>query len=404
MTNIRNRVTVLIAGVVIQLCIGIYYIWSVFQEPVMVYLDMTSGQASATFYTMIVMNVAGNMLGGRLYDKKGAHMTIFLGGMLFTLGIFLSSFVSRELPWLIYVTYGTIAGFGSGIVYTTNISCSQKWWIDKKGLASGIIVSAFGASTIIFAPIVNTFIVNYGVSVTFRLLAAIFAVTFMALGVLIKDPLNSQKKNMTEKMPKLEAQKQYTPKETLKSKEYYLILICLMLLPPTYYILNPLFKTLGEARGLSKTFAVGGIMFTGIASAAGRFIAAKLSDYIGSKNVIRVLYLIMMVSVILIIFAQGYWFTVVTLFIALAYGGCAGITPVLTVDYFGTKNIGAIFGLMMIAIMLSGLISPIIANAVSFNGTPSEWTFIIPAIACVVGLIVASVLKDPGTRQSRRLE
>ncbi|MEG1158628.1 MAG: MFS transporter, partial [Christensenellaceae bacterium] len=128
MNKKTNRALPLIAGSMIQLCIGIIYIWSIFQAPVMEYYGWSSADASVTFSVMLATFVLGIILGGRLNDKIGPRPVVFLGGILFAAGIFLSSLVPQSMPWLIYVFYGGMAGFGVGAAYTATISCAQKWF------------------------------------------------------------------------------------------------------------------------------------------------------------------------------------------------------------------------------------------------------------------------------------
>ena len=167
----ENKVMPLVSGAIIQLCIGIIYIWSIFQPAVMEYYSWSADNASVTFSIMLATFVLGIVVGGRLNDKKGPRLVVFLGGLMFCAGIFLSSLVPQDMPWLIYLFYGGMAGFGVGAAYTSTISCAQKWFMDKKGFATGVIVCTFGASTVVFTPIVNTLLKNVGVSQTFLTLS-----------------------------------------------------------------------------------------------------------------------------------------------------------------------------------------------------------------------------------------
>ena len=179
----------------------------------------------------------------------------------------------------------------------------------------------------------------------------------------------------------------------LRAKPYYLILFGMILLTPAYFIINPLLKSLGELRNLTEAAALAGVMVTGIASAAGRLIAPWLSDRIGRRNVLFLLYIITLVCVLMLTFAQSYLFIVLIAFIAFAFGGSAGVFPAVTADYFGIKNNGVNYGLVMIGFAISGLLFPAIAKIVSVDGIPSAWTFIIPGAACVIGIIVTAALK-----------
>ncbi|WP_066644615.1 OFA family MFS transporter [Christensenella timonensis] len=396
----QNKFLPLFAGAIIQLCIGIIYIWSIFQPAVMEYYAWSAADASVTFSIMLATFVLGIVLGGRLNDKKGPRPVVFLGGAMFVAGILLSSFVPQNMPWLIYVFYGGMAGFGVGAAYTSTISCAQKWFLDKRGFATGIIVCTFGASTVVFTPIVNTLLKAVGVSQTFLILAVIFAVVILVFGWFVKNPSREYMDAFHVALPDLSRQKQYAPLEMVKTKYYYFIFLSMMLLTPAYFIINPLLKSLGELRNLSEAAALAGVMVTGIASAAGRLVAPWLSDKIGRRNVLFVLYLVTLVCILLLTFAQSYLFIVLIALIAFAFGGSAGVFPAVTADYFGIKNNGVNYGLIMIAFAVSGLLFPAIAKVVTIDGIPTPWTFIIPAAACVVGIIVTALLKNDSAKKA----
>lgn len=397
----ENKVLPLLAGAVIQLCIGIIYIWSIFQPSVMEYYSWSAADASLTFSIMLATFVLGIIIGGRLNDKKGPRLVIFLGGLLFCAGIFLSSLVPQNMPQLIWVFYGGIAGFGVGAAYTTTISCAQKWFMDKKGFATGIIVCTFGASTVLFTPIVNTLLKNVGVSSTFLTLSLIFLAVILIFGWFVKNPSQAYMDKFNTLLPDLSKQKQFTPIEVLKAKPYYFILFGMILLTPAYFIINPLLKSLGELRNLSEGAALAGVMITGIASAAGRLTAPWLSDKIGRRNVLFLLYAITLVCVLMMTFAENYLFIVCIALIAFAFGGSAGVFPAVTADYFGIKNNGVNYGLVMIGFAISGLLFPAIAKVVSVDGIPSALTFVIPAAACVVGILVTFGLKKDSPKKAK---
>ena len=105
----ENKFLPLIAGAAIQLCIGIIYIWSIFQPAVMEYYSWSSADASLTFNIMLATFVLGIVTGGRISDKKGPRPVVFLGGILFCAGIFLSSLVPQSMPQLIWLFYGGLA-------------------------------------------------------------------------------------------------------------------------------------------------------------------------------------------------------------------------------------------------------------------------------------------------------
>ena len=142
--KVKNRYGMLAAGMLVQLCAGIIYMWSVFKGPVSQHLEWDPAKAALTSSIMLAVFVLGIILGGRAQDKIGPKIVTTAGSIMLSLGIILTAMVTKEIPWLVYITYGIIGGFGVGTVYTATVSVIQKWFPDKRGFATGFMVAAFG--------------------------------------------------------------------------------------------------------------------------------------------------------------------------------------------------------------------------------------------------------------------
>ena len=180
----------------------------------------------------------------------------------------------------------------------------------------------------------------------------------------------------------------------LKSRQFYLIALSLFCILPAYFILNPIFITLGTDRGLSHELALLGVMVTGIASASGRLVTSWVSDLVGRKRAVCGIILITMVSILTMIVAQGVLFLVCIAAIAFSFGGAAGVYPAITADNFGTKHMGLNYGCVMVGFGTSALIFPVISNMLVKSG---EYTasFLLAASTCLVALILVLLQKNP---------
>ena len=390
----RNRYIVLAAGMLIQLCAGIIYMWSVFKQPVADLLSWDVADAALTSSVMLATFVLGIILGGRVQDKTGPKFVTMGGSVLISVGMILTAFVPVSSPWIVYLTYGVLAGFGVGTVYTTTVSTIQKWFPDKRGFATGLMVGAFGFSLVLFAPLTKTLIGNIGVSKTFIAIGILFLVVCLAGSLLITNPAAgylpagfTPTKANTDK-------RQYTTKEMLKTGQFYLIAISLLCILPAYFILNPLLMTLGTERGLDPALAVLGVMITGIASAAGRLVTSWVSDLIGRKPAVCGIILITLAAILTLIFAQGALFLVCIAAIAFSFGGAAGVYPTITADNFGTKHMGQNYGCVMVGFGASALVFPIISNMLVKSGAYT-YSFLVAAGTCIVALILVLLQKNP---------
>ncbi len=393
----KTRTLTLISGALILFCLGIIYIWSIFNKPVMTYFNNWADSAF-TFNIMLVTFVLGILIGGRIQDKKGPRIVVLIGGILFAAGILLSSIIPPSLPWMFAVCYGGIAGFGVGMAYTSTISCVQKWFPDRRGLASGIMVSAFGVSTVAFGPLASAMLTTWSISLgnTLQILAIAFFAVVIIFVWFIKNPPEGYMADLKPKTNAAPATKeQFTPSEALRTPQMYFTIICMAMLTLSYFIIIPKVAALSTAGKDFADFAVLTVSLSGVASAVGRLVMPILSDYKGRKFAFMILFIVILASMAALIFVTGPICIVLIWAVAFCYGASAGVFPALTADYFGPKNMGANYGLVMIgfagAAVLAGSISSLFISAKAV----SNLAFIIPVIACIVGIIFMVALKPP---------
>lgn len=144
MENVQlNRWRILIAATLINICVGSIYAFSIFALPLSKVFSASMPEIMMAFTINGAISPIPMILGGKLVDRGGARTAIFLGGAMFGLGFILSGLATA--PWMLYVTYGVIAGLGQGIVYSATIGNTVKLFPDKRGLAAGIVTWVMAA-------------------------------------------------------------------------------------------------------------------------------------------------------------------------------------------------------------------------------------------------------------------
>ncbi len=391
----KSRTLTLISGALILFCLGIIYIWSIFNKPVSAYFNNWA-QSSFTFNIMLVTFVLGILIGGRIQDKKGPRIVVLWGGILFAIGILLASITPSNLPWLFAFAYGGLAGFGVGMAYTSTVSCVQKWFPDRRGLASGVMVSAFGVSTVAFGPLASNMLKTLSVSNTLQILAIAFFAVVIIFVWFIKNPPEGYMSDVVKAKSKAvpSTSEQFSPGEALRTKQMYFIIICMAMLTLAYFIINPKITAMSGPKNFSD-LAVITISLSGVASALGRLLMPILSDFKGRKFAFMILFIVILASVALMIFVSGPVCMVLIWAISFCYGASAGVFPALTADYYGAKNMGANYGLVMIGFAGAALLAMSISSMFITADMVSNMAFIIPVIACIVGIVFMTVLKPP---------
>ena len=393
----KNRHAVLAIASIVNFVHGNPYIWTVFQPYVRKEYGLSLAASSQPFTIIIGIFALGNMLGGYLQHKIGAKKTILAGSLVMCLGFFLAAVAPSHMPWLISLGYGALGGLGSGCAFSMLVAVPQGWFPDKRGLVTGITVGVIGISGVLMNPLCDSILASYGYRTAMLLVTAVYAVLCLGAFFIEEAPeeLASQGSVLakTDGSTKPEAgtkpeggaeaavQRQYTTREMMHTKVFYASAITMALAVPAYVLVNPLMKSLGMERGLTSAQALAGVMIASFANIIGRFAMPWLSDRTGRKAVIRVMYVLAMVSVVGLIAARGGLFILLISIVCLVYGGVVSVFPVLVSDHFGMKYQGMNFGAVMLGYGLISILCPYLLDVAGLNTS-----VLIAGIACAAGV------------------
>lgn len=406
---VGNRWVPVIASIAIQMCLGTAYIWSVFQS----YLIKGPSTPNALFnwpatngtlaYALLLgVLTFGSTIGGRMLDKyKNARAVLMIAAIIMGVGFFLAQFTTEANPWVLWLTYGILGGFGMGMAYSTTISNCQKWFPDKRGLITGIIVSALGFGGLVFTPVAEALIKNFGVLKTFSVLGVIFIVVTFICSLFINVPPEGYKPaGWTPPAPKNGIVTQnFTPSEVLKMPQFYMVTIALMCATAAGSMMIPMAKILGlqPQYGLTKSAAIAGVMIITGCNSFGRLFWGWVSDKLGRKKTILILLVIAGLSIVFVAFTKSYLMLVFIAIIGFSYGGFLGVFPALTADFWGTKSGAQIYGMVLLGFGVGAVASSY--TIAYFSKTKNFSTaFVIAAIASVVGFVIISMLKPPKSK------
>jgi OFA family oxalate/formate antiporter-like MFS transporter len=378
---------VLVSGAVLQLFLGIIYVWSVFVLPVSEEYGLPAADAKLVSSFLLGFFVLGMLGGGRLEKRLGTHRQILVGGILLAMGMAATAFIPAGRGWLIWLTYGVAGGFGVGMGYGAVVSCVPKWYPEKRGLATGVSVCAFGFSTVVFAPLIGELIRRYSTRSAFLILAAAFLLVTLCLSSFVRLPETAGGGRKTG-----HSGRQYTPGEMIKTGRFFLITCSLMLGTGAFFVLNPSFVTLANERNIG-SMATLIVMTTGVASAIGRLAFPLLSEKTGREAATIVAIGLTALCSFALCFAQGLSFMVIVAICALCYGGYSGIYPLLAGDYFGLEYVGPNFAAIMCGFAVSALCFPAILTGL-FAGTS---LFVALGVLCLAGVgLIAALLVSKG--------
>ncbi|WP_413527263.1 OFA family MFS transporter [Marinilactibacillus psychrotolerans] len=383
-----NRWWVVIGAILVQLCIGGVYTWSLFNQPLANAYGWESNSVFLAYSIVIFIFAFTTIISGRLQDKFGPRKIATIGIVLYSAGLMLTS--TAESLWQLYLYYSLIAGVGIGFVYVCPLSTCVKWFPDKKGFITGIAVGAFGLGGFLFNSFIQTFIESVGVSRAFFYQGIIY----MIIGLIGAQLLRQPKINTSEVSDKIINDNEFTVTQMIKTKSFYLIWFIYLTGTITGLLVIGLAKDIGmDVAGLAPEIAANAVALAAIFNALGRITWGILSDKLGRLRVISVMFGLTAVAVGLLstITPNTWLFFSIVAIIAFCFGGFLAVIPPLTSDYYGIKNLGANYGLVYQGYGIAALVGPmLISLAGGFKPA-----FLIAALLTIVGLILSLLVKPP---------
>jgi OFA family oxalate/formate antiporter-like MFS transporter len=291
---------------------------------------------------------------------------------------------------MLYLTYGVLAGSGVGFAYVCPISTLAKWFPTKKGLITGVAVGAFGGGSLIFKSVIQSLIISVGVSSTFFYLGVIF----MVMAVIGAQFLAVPEASASNQVKIVASTNNFSMKQMIKTKEFYLIFIMFLFGCMSGLLVISLAKDIGvQLAGLSPVVAANAVSLIAFFNAGGRIILGGLSDKLGRIRVILMMFAITAISMLIMsMVALNYFlFFACLATIAFTYGGFLAVFPTLTGEFYGSKNVGANYGIIYQAYGIAALVGPIIVA--SLGGLKP--TFMVAAILATIGAAMTFMVKTP---------
>ena len=187
MEFLKNRWLVVVGALIIQMCLGAIYSWSVFVGPLKDVFSYSTTQTQIIFSLALATFALVMIFAGKLQDKMGPRIVATSGGIVLGAGYLLASITDGSFQ-LIALTVGIIGGAGIGLSYVCPIAACVKWFPDKRGMVTGLAVAGFGAGAWVFAKIASSFIDTYGLLTSFMYLGVIFMVAVVMGAQLLRNP------------------------------------------------------------------------------------------------------------------------------------------------------------------------------------------------------------------------
>lgn len=393
-----NRWVVLFASVGIIICQGGIYAFSVFSSPLAAANGWSVPDVALAFTIAVGISPLPIIIGGRISDKGKSRELILFSSLLLAASFALAG-LSTQL-WQLYLTYGLLGGFGLNLGYIACVNNSQRFFPDKRGLCSGIIITGIGAGTMIFAPLGSWLIEQFGVRTTFIQLGAIFLVISLICSALIRNaPIedSAEAKEETSEAVSPTIEENFDWKGMIKTLRFYLVAMLYATGCFSGLVISSNAADIGQNMfGLTPMVAATFVSIYAMCNCLGRVLWGALSDKLTRINTFMLLFMFIAISLLSMIFIKAtVGFGIGLIGLGLCEGGVAAMMSPLTIENFGSKNQGVNYGFVFLGFSVAAFIAPRLTAFIGEkNSGDFTSAFVTGVIVAVIGFVLAFSLKQ----------
>lgn len=407
--NLGWRVTM--AGLGINLALGILYTWSIFKMTIKESIESGDGLFNWSLaslndpYAVCCLTFAfGMIFAGRIQDKLSPRITAVIGGVLTGFGLILISFSTAWISWI--MGFGIFMGLGLGFGYASATPPAIKWFPPAKtGMIAGIVVAGFGLASVYIAPLAIFLIEKFGLSQAMLIFGIAFLVIVSALAQLLVNPPEGyiHPDTVQTKAAAAASAVNFEPGRMLRTGAFYKLWIIFCIASGAGLMI------IGGVAGMAKQgmgqMAWVVVALMAIGNASGRVVAGMLSDRIGRANTLFIMLVFQALVIFSLLFitpAQIVLLVLAAMFIGFNYGTNLSLFPSATKDFFGLKNFGMNYGLVFSAWGVGGFIFPRVSQMIVAYTNSPRMAYILASGLLLFCAALALMTKSPAVETDKQ--
>ncbi len=388
----KRRVLYLILTVLICICAGFGYAWSVLQNPIITVYHWSDSSVAVAYTITVLCSTMSPLFFGALLSRISTRICILIGALFFGGGLFLTGYMNQI--WQLYLFYGFISGIGVGFIYPRMMSYVIQLYPEHRGIASGIGTAAYGSGAILWAPAAARLIETKGLSGTFYILGILFLAIIVICALFLCDPpdsfsiLNTSEQSSNHFVPSLNR------RQMVRTGSFYLLVVIFVFgLTAGMLVISQAAPILQQELSYTSSTASLFVSIFAACNMLGRFLWGSLSDKLGQIVIMRIVFICCMVSMVFLSIFQKESFMLFAMGLAAScYGGLASILTPLTARVFGPKYITENYGVMYVVFGLASLIGPLLATTCRSVSSSYTGAYVISGILAVSGLLLSILL------------
>ncbi len=401
-SKIGWRVT--LAGLGINLALGILYTWSIFKMEIKESILAKDGLFNWSLsslndpYAVCCLVFAFTMIfAGRIQDRISPKFTAVIGGVLTGAGLIVISFSNAWLSWIL--GFGILTGMGLGFGYASATPPAIKWFPPAKtGMIAGIVVAGFGLASVYIAPLAIFLMERFGLSQSMLVFGVAFMIIVSILAQFLENPPDDLVHENTgmQHTPAVHIPMDFSPGEMLRTSAFYKLWMIYCVASGAGLMI------IGGVAGMAKhgmgqmAWIVVALMAVG--NASGRVVAGVLSDRIGRANTLFIMLVFQAIVIFSLLFitpSQVILLVLAATLIGFNYGTNLSLFPSATKDFFGLKNFGVNYGLVFSAWGVGGFIFPRVSQMIIAQTNSPRIAYVLASILLLSGAVLALMTKSP---------
>jgi MFS family permease len=340
---------------------GSAYTFSAFVGSLQRDFAASRGSVSLVFSLAGFLYFGLGIVSGPLADRWGSRSLAFVGMILTGAGLVLAG-AARSLT-SVYAAYGLGVGLGIGCSYVPAVGAVQRWFVRRRGLASGLAVAGIGVGTLVMPPLAAWLIETFGWRTAYMVLGIFAVVAGSAMALLIENDPRDRGLGPDGDPFEPDARSPQVPgasvTEAITSRRFIgLYIACLVC---SFGLFVPFVHLVPYAidHGVPRSAAVLLLGVVGVGSTAGRFFLGGLADRIGRRRALLATFAAMALTMGLWACSTGLWPLVAfALAYGALYGGLVALLPALVMDDFGGRHVSGIIGVLYTSVAVGTLIGP----------------------------------------------
>jgi len=396
-----NRWLILVAGFLFNFCISGTSAFSIFVNPVMQATGWSQGSVTIAYTIYNIMVCVMGIVVGTMLGKISVRALIYTGSILFGLGWIVTGFASSV--WMMYLGFGFISGAGGGCLYNFSVTNTTKWFPDKRGFVSGLLLGGAAIGPVFCAPVANAVLASGGVFNAYKIMGIIYLSIMLLAGWMVHTP------------PEGYIPEGWTPPQSaastlfsegvnwrgmLKTPTFWMLyLLFVLACTPTMMMLGCVAKIGQEQAGMSAAQAALSVSLLAIFNFCGRLLFGMVSDKLGRYKTLLIALCINFAAILgLSQMKTAVPFMFVMCLISMCGSALLVMFPPITSEQFGAKHVGLNYSIIFSAYSITGLIGPQIASL--FKEKTGAYTGAL--IVAAIGTALAVLLLLATMKRSKR--